>query len=62
MVKRIRKKAKMGRPPKPVAEKQGARVIVNMTKAEKRQLEKEAKAAELSLSAYLLECWRKKGK
>lgn len=51
----------MGRPPRPLSEKQRGRVVVNMTDAEKRRFEKEAKAAGLSLSAYLLKCWREKG-
>jgi len=46
---------------KPVAEKQGARVMVNMTKAEKSQLEREAQEVGLSLSAYLLQLWKEKG-
>ena len=52
-------KAKMGRPPKPKAEKQSARIAVNVTPAEYRSIEQDAKAAGLSLSAYLLECWKK---
>lgn len=51
----------MGRPPKSPAEKQSARVVVNMTQAEKRHLEKEARTEGLSLSAFLLQCWKEKG-
>jgi len=56
-----RRKSRMGRPPKPPGKKQSGRVVVNMTPAEKARLEKEAKAVGMSLSAYLLECWRRKG-
>jgi len=48
----------MGRPPKPKTQKWAARVSVNMTEAEYRQLRKEAKAAGKSLASYLLDCWR----
>jgi len=51
----------MGRPPKLPAEKQGARVVVNMTKSEKRRLEMEARKAGMSLSAFLLNCWQREG-
>ena len=52
-------KPKMGRPPKAQDEKQGARVTVNMTREEREALTRDAAEAGLSLSAYLLECWRK---
>ena len=55
-----KKKARMGRPPKPPEEKQGQCVMVRMTKVERAKLEREAGKAGLSLSAYLLECWREK--
>jgi hypothetical protein len=54
-------KAKMGRPPKPKDEKQGSRVMVNLTIAEWDRLAEEASAAGLSLSAYLVRCWYEKG-
>jgi hypothetical protein len=53
-------KAKMGRPPKPAEEKQGERVSVNMTREERRALEREASKAGLSMAAYLLDCWKKR--
>lgn len=53
-------KAKMGRPAKPAEEKQGERVSVNMTREERRVLEREASEAGLSLAAYLLNCWKKR--
>ena len=52
-------KTKMGRPPKPKAEKQSERIAVNVTRAEYRAIVEDAKAAGLSLSAYLLNCWKK---
>jgi len=53
-------RAKMGRPPKPRAEKQSERIAVNVTPAEYRAIKEDAKAAGLSLSAYLLDCWKKR--
>ena len=50
----------MGRPPKPAEEKQGERVSVNMTREERRTLEREANEVGLSLAAYLLDCWKKR--
>ena len=53
-------KARMGRPPKPRSERRGGyRVNVNLTQQEKRQLEREARAAGLSLSEFLLRCWQR---
>jgi len=49
----------MGRPPKKPSEKQGENISVRMTKADRKKLEADAKTAGLSLSAYLLECWKK---
>ena len=48
-----------GRPPKARDAKQGERVTVNMTGAEREALEADAAKAGMSLSAYLLECWRR---
>jgi len=50
--------ARMGRPPKPVEDKQSERVSVNMTRRERQALEREAAEAGLSLAAYLLDCWK----
>jgi hypothetical protein len=55
-------KTKMGRPPKPLAEKQDSRVVVNLTRVERSQLEREARAVDLSLSAYLVRCWKERRK
>ena len=54
-----RRKSKMGRPPKARTEKQSERIAVNTTPAEYCAIEEEAKDAGLSLSAYLLKCWKK---
>lgn len=50
--------AKMGRPPKAKADKQSERIAVNVTRAEYRAIVKDAKTTGLSLSAYLLDCWK----
>jgi len=54
------KKSKMGRPPKPAEEKQAERVTVRMTRRERRLLGQEAAEANLTMSAYLLQCWKKR--
>jgi len=59
-VSKDRQKPKMGRPPKPVEDKQGERVSVNMTRQERRELEQEANEAGMSLAAYLLDCWKRR--
>ena len=50
----------MGRPPKPKGKKQSERIAVNVTPAEYRAIEADAKAEGVSLSAYLLKCWKKR--
>jgi len=47
------KKTKMGRPPKPPAEKMSHRVCVRLTPEQYRRLRDEAKKAGLSISAYI---------
>ena len=54
-----KRQKRMGRPPKKPSEKQGENISVRMTKADRKKLEADAKTAGLSLSAYLLECWKK---
>jgi len=51
-------KSKMGRPPKPPGQKQAARLMVNLTPGEASELLADAKAANLSVSAFLALCWR----
>ena len=49
----------MGRPPKPLAEKYSAQVLVHMTRAERKRLEAEAKRLGISLSGLLMRPWRR---
>jgi uncharacterized protein (DUF1778 family) len=53
------KPKKMGRPPKPKAEKQSERIGVRVTPAEYRTISKDAKAAGMSRGAFLVKCWKK---
>ena len=55
------KKSKMGRPPLPPESRRSAVVTIRMTQAERERLEEQAREAGLSISAYLLQCWREKG-
>jgi predicted HicB family RNase H-like nuclease len=54
-----KRKKKMGRPPKEPQDKLSEIVTLRMNPAEHEQLMRDAKAARLSISAYLLECWKK---
>ena len=54
----MKKKTKMGRPPKAPADKYGEHVNVHMTQAERAMLEAEAKKRGLSLSSLLMSPWR----
>lgn len=49
----------MGRPPKPKKIKLSARVQVWMTEEERSNLESKAKKLDISLSALLMQPWRK---
>ncbi len=53
------RKSKMGRPPKEPKDRLSEIVTLRMTPAEHEQLMRDAKAAGLSVSAYLQECWQK---
>ena len=55
----IKKKAKMGRPALKVKDRRTKIVTLRLKPSEHKELEKDAKAKELSLSNYLLECWQK---
>jgi len=48
-----------GRPPKPRDVKQGERITVNMTRVEREALEADAAKAGMSLSTYLVSCWKR---
>ena len=55
-----KKKARMGRPPKPPAEKFSEKVTIKMTRAERTWLEAKARKEGLSLSALLMGPWRER--
>ncbi len=52
-------KRRSGRPPKRPEERQDERVMVRMTKAERKYLEELAKQRGLSLGALMMSPWRK---
>jgi predicted HicB family RNase H-like nuclease len=54
-----KRKPKMGRPPKKAKDRRSKPVTLRMVPAEHRELVSDAKAAGLSISEYLLTCWRK---
>jgi predicted HicB family RNase H-like nuclease len=54
-----KRKKTMGRPPKKAKDRRSKPVALRVTPADHRQLVKDARAAGLSISGYLLECWRK---
>jgi len=54
-----KKKAKMGRPPLKEKDRRTALVTLRLKQSERDELEREAKSEGLSLSTYLLKCWRK---
>jgi hypothetical protein len=49
----------MGRPPKKAKDRRSKPVALRVTPAEHKQLLDESRAAGFSISAYLLDCWRK---
>jgi uncharacterized protein (DUF1778 family) len=49
----------MGRPPKKPKDKHSKPVTLRMVPAEHKLLVSDARLAGLSISAYLLSCWRK---
>jgi len=49
-----RKRARMGRPPKPKADKQSCQVSVKLTPGELRRLRSEAKRAGMSLAGWIM--------
>jgi len=53
------KRKRMGRPPKPPAEKLSAQWCVRMTQAERKMLEAEAQRAGITVSDLLMRPWRK---
>ena len=53
---RLRMKKRMGRPPKPKAERKSKRIELRLSAAEYRRLEQKAKAKGLSVSEFLRQC------
>jgi hypothetical protein len=53
-------KLRTGRPRKPPQEKQSERVMIYLTKTERRHLEEMAKREELSLSSLIMRPWSEK--
>ncbi len=51
-------KKRMGRPPKPPAERRDAQVTVSLTKAELARLRREARGAGVTVSELLMRAWR----
>ncbi len=54
-----KKRAKMGRPPLKAKDRKIACVTLRLKRSERKQLEQGAKARNMSLSSYLLDCWQK---
>lgn len=55
----VKKKNKMGRPPLKAKDKRTALTTLRLKPSEHEKLLEDAKAAGLSLSSYLLKCWKK---
>jgi uncharacterized protein (DUF1778 family) len=55
------KRKKMGRPTKKPKDRRTAIITLRLTDADRALLLKEAKAKGLSISSYLLNCWKKVG-
>lgn len=52
----------MGRPPLKENDRRTALVTLRLRQTERDELEREAEVKGLSLSSYLLECWKKSRK
>ena len=52
---------KMGRPPMKAKDRRGKLVTMRLTPADHKRLVKEARAAKMSISDYLIGCWKGKG-
>jgi predicted HicB family RNase H-like nuclease len=50
---------KMGRPPKKAKDKHSRPVSMRLTPSQHKKLIVDARAAGLSISAYLIDCWQK---
>ena len=49
----------MGRPPKKKSEVRNSIVTVRMNEVDHRRLHKDAEKADQSVSAYLIQCWKR---
>jgi len=58
----VKRKKKMGRPPKKAKDKLSEIVTLRMTPADHKQLMNDAHKSGLSVSAYLQKCWQKERK
>jgi hypothetical protein len=56
--KKARKRSRMGRPPKPPAERYSEQANIRMTRAERARLDAEASRLGLTLSQLLMRPWR----
>ena len=56
------KKKKMGRPTKKAKDRRTAIITLRLKEADRALLLKEAKAEGLSISSYLLDCWKEQVK
>jgi len=53
-----KKKAKMGRPALKVKDRRTKIVTLRLKPSDRKELENDAKAKGLSISNYLMECWK----
>lgn len=54
-----KKKVKMGRPPLKEKDRRNSLVTLRLTKKEHNDLKRDADSKNLSMSAFLIECWQK---
>jgi uncharacterized protein (DUF1778 family) len=54
-----KKKSKMGRPPLKAKDRKVACVTLRLNRNDRKRLEQDAEAQDMSLSSYLLDCWQK---
>jgi uncharacterized protein (DUF1778 family) len=52
-------RSKMGRPPLKAKDRKTACVTLRLNRSQRKQLEQDAKAQGMTLSTYLLDCWKK---
>ena len=56
-----KKKKKMGRPPLKPKDRRSAITTLRLTETDRKLLEKQAGSKGMSISSYLLYCWKKGG-